>query len=726
MKRYFACLLLVVLAGCSQSPEQKKESLYQSGLDKIAEYRFDAAQAKFLELSDFDPSSPMGYLGTGMILEKQMCLYDALDIFMTVAEADAGIAPAHAGIWRVMTGLGEHENAMTAAVNWNRASPDDPEATMALARSLLQIDLASQARGKLDLLLDQGGDEVMIEVMRAWSHAVDHDYDTAAAAYDRALTGGGLSAAASRMAVQYLEEIGEVDSAMAMSRQSVRLSGDDRQARIDHFHVALEHRYLSDARRTLAELESGGLPESILAIMNVDYHVAAGTITEARRGMDRVMLLVGSNLSTQILEMDVRGRADDELSVTTNSDVVRRDLESGKRNQSFADFASYMVAIKMTEFFKDFIGLDQLKLVPPAYKSRVSYGVTQAYLLYRTGQHEAFEEEEGKILKYHSGQPAWMIALADRYADVFMRRYDDAARLYAQVLKEDQWNRVALEHWVAMHRRLDQYEKIVDLFERYPSPAELFPEVGLLQAVCLAEGGLTTDGISLFLDRAGSLRGNLSWFEQMHLALEEQDDQAALAKLADWLEENDADLPELLSMAAGIRCDQKNYEAGRITAEQAVSLEAGLLLPLVNKARALYGLGQTEEALEILDGNVRQNEFHVESNLYLSKFLATEGMDPNRAANLARRAVFDSHSGLKPWLNLSYVYFQIGRYDLSRGEATKADRSYGGRPEAKFRIGMALYMEGKAEAREMLEKAIATGLHGDNLAEAQQTLKKLP
>jgi len=78
-------------------------------------------------------------------------------------------------------------------------------------------------------------------------------------------------------------------------------------------------------------------------------------------------------------------------------------------------------------------------------------------------------------------------------------------------------------------------------------------------------------------------------------------------------------------------------------------------------------------------------------------------------------------------MNLSYVYFQIGRYDFSWGEALKASRSHKDEPEPFFRIGIAMYMRGeeKAEVKENLEKAIELGLKGEDLETARATLKKL-
>ena len=76
-------------------------------------------------------------------------------------------------------------------------------------------------------------------------------------------------------------------------------------------------------------------------------------------------------------------------------------------------------------------------------------------------------------------------------------------------------------------------------------------------------------------------------------------------------------------------------------------------------------------------------------------------------------------------MNLCYVYDREGRYDLSRAEAFKACKVFPKEPEPFFRLGIAMYREGKPEARGQLEKAIELGLWGDWLESARETLAKL-
>jgi Flp pilus assembly protein TadD len=69
---------------------------------------------------------------------------------------------------------------------------------------------------------------------------------------------------------------------------------------------------------------------------------------------------------------------------------------------------------------------------------------------------------------------------------------------------------------------------------------------------------------------------------------------------------------------------------------------------------------------------------------------------------------------------------QVGRYDLARGEASKASHSHMGEPVPLFMLGKAYYLEdNKEDAKTNLQAAIDHGLAGPDLQEAKTLLKKL-
>jgi tetratricopeptide (TPR) repeat protein len=221
-------------------------------------------------------------------------------------------------------------------------------------------------------------------------------------------------------------------------------------------------------------------------------------------------------------------------------------------------------------------------------------------------------------------------------------------------------------------------------------------------------------------------RGDEGRHRELYTALTDKWLPADLGRMAEFLKVNAGTNPRLLSMAAMLRLDIGENEAGLTLADEALKLQPDLLDAKAQRARALYALGKADEAIKLLEENLTVDVYHVPSNYWISRILALEGRDPNRAQDLARRAVFDARHGLAEWSNLTFVYRRTGRADLSRGEALKMSRAHTGAPLPLYCLGMAFYAENKTnEARENLQEAIAKGLTGEPLAEAREVLAKL-
>ena len=104
------CLLIGVLllaGGCGKAPEEKIFKLFQEGRSQVDRYEFDAAAATFRKIGEIDPSTPLGFYGSGLILERQLQYYDALRVYMSITDDASSFAPAYAGEWRILTHLEE-------------------------------------------------------------------------------------------------------------------------------------------------------------------------------------------------------------------------------------------------------------------------------------------------------------------------------------------------------------------------------------------------------------------------------------------------------------------------------------------------------------------------------------------------------------------------------------------------------------------------------------------
>ena len=381
-----------------------------------------------------------------------------------------------------------------------------------------------------------------------------------------------------------------------------------------------------------------------------------------------------------------------------------------------------------TGVMTDMAGVMRIDQVSTKYYSKADYYLRAAFVYFRTGQSDEFESRVGNVMKTHSRHPNWLTGLGDIYKDITVSRYEDAGKVYSKALEIDKWYRPAFESYVNMSLELNDVKKALSLFKKFPHFEENYPELAVLKTYSMIRNNQTKEGMDLFVDKIKYLKEDLGWFDKVVIALYRTGSSEDKNRLAQWLSMNVQNNLNALILASDIYCNTKNYEEASKTAGLAIDLDPDNMTASAMNARVMYYLGSVDEAIRIMKENNKKNPLHIKNNMYLSRIMAIEGIEPNTAENIARKAVFDSQSAFEPWLNLSIVYYNTGRFDLSRGEASKISRSHKKnllQPEAVFQWGMAMYMEGKEEAAEKLQEAIDLGLKGDNLIISKETLKKL-
>ncbi len=723
------CLIVIPLSlallGCSKSPEEKIFSLFHKGVQKVDRYEMDAALATFRKIGEIDPSTPLGYYGSGLVLERQFQYYDALHVYMSIANSSPSFALAFAGAWRMFTHLEAWDDAVQMAAEYSRLLPEDPEARLILARALVNIQQYGRAKQEVDKAVELGADRGQATLAKARAYALAHQVDSAAAAVQTAMSEFHESSTYYALAADYFEAAGLIDSAISLGRASAELAGDDPDLMTAQFYRALRHNYFSEARQVIHRLKERGAAGPTLAGLEMFYHLARDNQTHAKHACDSFQLVTPGSISALTYDLVIWGERSDLYTGVKNINAIAKLMEVNQYDQEFQEYMKYFLAVLFAGYFDDLDGLKQLRSVSSAFVNRKEIRLRTAYCLFRTGQHEEFQQLMALLSKYHRTQPDWLTGTADIYGDRFVRQYDSANQYYRMALSQDKWFRPALENAVEMYRRLKQPEKALELFDAYPYFEQYYPEIALLKAVCLVEQGDIQRGVDLFEQEFPQVRGDVARFEEMVSLLDRVNRQEERTKLYRWLPRINADNADALVLAAEFESNGAGFQAALSLAEKALSVEPDHVGASVQKARALYGLGKRSEAFDIFERNLTEAHYNADNNYCFSRILASEQIEPHRAENLARRALFDSGQDLKVWMNLCYVYFQIGRYDLARGEALKASHSSKDEPEPFFWMGMAMFMEEKEEARENLEKAIELGLRGEDLETARQTLQKL-
>ncbi|HWR84142.1 MAG TPA: tetratricopeptide repeat protein [Candidatus Deferrimicrobium sp.] len=719
----FALALMIV--GCSKSPQERSLSLYYEGVRQLDRYDLDGAAAMFTKTGEADPSSPLGYYGKGLLFERRLQYYDALNVYVSLTNTSPSFAPAYASAWRLFAHLEEWEDAAPMAIEYARLLSGDPEARLIRAEALIHIDQPGRAVQEVDSAIAAGGNTAVCAVIKAQAYFRQHKHDSAAAHYSAAVSEATQPPEFFAQAAAYLEAAGLIDSAITMGRMACQTGEEQFDLLMPHFYRTLRYNYFYEARRVIRRVQQRGAPEIVTKGMNIFYYLATDGMAEAMEFCDAYELLSSQDINDLVFDIMVRGKHSDNMSCANNIRFITSLMQAGNWDPKVQIFMQYYLAAMFNTFFTGLDGLKELNLVPPVMSNRMKIRLSTALCLQRSGQFEQFQQQMALLTKYHSGQIDWLTGFGDTYGADGVRMYDSAETYYQVVLKRDAWARPAFERAVRMYRGLGQTARALTYFDDYPHIEREYPELAILKAFCLAEADSVGEAVASFEKGFPYVKGNLKLFREMISLLDKRDRKDDIARLHQLLAGIREDNADALAIGAEFENDHGNFQNGLSLADSALAAEPGNVAVRAHRAHALYSLGRRDEAVAAFEKGLQEAEFNVETNYYYSQMLATEQTDLPRAANLARRAVFDSGHDLKVWMNLCYVYYQSGRYDLSRGEALKASVKYGTEPEPFYRIGMAMFMEGKSEAAQNLRKAIDLGLRGDLLGTARETLNRL-
>ena len=318
MKKLLLVVLFAALVyGCGKTPEEKIVALFQDGIDQIEEYDFDAAQVTFEEIGQIDPTTPLGYFGSGVVFERQLQYYDALHVYVAISNSKPMFAPAYAGAWRVFTRLEQWEEARTAAEEYSRLLPDDASARLILAEALINIGQYSRARQQQNKAMELGTDPGVANIATARAYVLEHKFDSAKAALETAMAAPRKSPEFYAEAAAYFEAAGLIDSAIAMGRASLESSSNDFKLAVKHFYRALRNNYFFEARQVIQKLKANGAPSLYSGHTHLRICVPGRSLHGARPLRERWQARLESGLWSTSLQGQLRWRSEEMPSQRT-------------------------------------------------------------------------------------------------------------------------------------------------------------------------------------------------------------------------------------------------------------------------------------------------------------------------------------------------------------------------------------------------------------------------
>ncbi len=717
-------LIVTLIAACSQTPQQKLQSLYTTAREQIDHYQFEKAKVTINHMGELDPASPFVPYCTGLIHERQLSYQDAVHEYMLVGTVDPAFGPALEGICRAFSRLGEYTIATRAASDNAQQRPADPEARLLLARAMIGLGQYRGAEREIIRAEQLGASSAVSDLMVARVLHLRNEIDSARSHRERVMADPQESVDFLVGAADLYETVGLIDSAISFGRRALESRPADHDLLLDHFFRCIRVRYFFEARQAIARIEATDGGEVVRAGMWLHYYRATGEHSKAGRAAADYRRLTNESVMSASLDILARAESSDFLSASSDMGVLQLRLKKEGYLPEFYEYMVYTLQANSPELVSGAENMDLLRQLSAEYANAPKVKLRIAHLMHKIGDFDGYKEFITLLEEYHRSQPNWLTGIADVNAGPIIRKYDQAERLYTRALELNRWYRPAFENYIAMQRARRLDTEALDLFEQYPHFSELYPAVRLFEALVLAENNRLDEAQTMLMSGSRLISGDLTTIEKYLDILKRRGELERVDPIIEMLRANTSNA-DALGLAAIWECERGRYQNGLDLTEQSLAIDPDNVTVHAVKAWAMHGLDHRGEAFDLFEENHRRDRDNVANNVYYSRLLASDKIDLDRASNIARAAVFDGRGDLNVWMNLCYVYFQGERYDLLWGEASKASRSFPYRPEPYFWIGMAMQMEGNLDARENLQKSVVLGLAGDQLKQAQEALAKL-
>lgn len=713
-KKMLLLSILICLASCSKSPQDKSADLSGQAFTAIDTYDFKTAEATLTKISEAEPASTVPLYGRALILQRKLLLYDALRDYVTLIEINPNDSEALRQSVRILIDLGHFDIAVNLATRLRDLLPSDPLARLTLADALIlnaQYQLAIQAIAEAKEI---GLVKSVADMAIARSYLGKHQFDSARTMASGALENPTDQTVFYEQAANYFETLGLSDSAAVLSRKAADL-GANHDARLAHFRRLLRLGYFSDARQVMQGIREQGSTGPTSSALKIIYSLAMGDANGARRAGDVYSSQTGLTLTGLFYEMKYMAAYGDMQTVDQNGIAIIAMLERDKPIQMFSDLLKFDVIAFQSYYSAPLASLKLLDEAPGSYQGRKEIVLQRLHLLSSTGQPDAFEDGYERVMKFHESEAEWLTGLAKVCTHPSVRMDERAESLYRQALGKDRWNKPALQQLAAFLAKRDRFDDLFALLDSHKHLADQFADIPILTAQYLVQSGRFDKGLSQLEVSIAAASRDMRPYRTLATELTQWGNPEHLGRLASIVEKHSEGDVALMTLAAELRLKSGEFDAALKLAERAMEIDSTYLAAAGQKARALYDLGRSEQALKLFESIYKKDRFNAANNLQWSRTLANEKTDMDRAANLARQTVFETQGSLEALLNLSYVYYQSGRYDLSRGEALIASRKFRDSPQPLYRLGMAMHEEGKAEAADTLQKAIDKGLRGEAL-----------
>jgi|GEM_PF-5488384 len=722
------CLILLlsvttVFTSCSTSQKDTQADL--TSLELVENQKFNEADSVFNEVLKENPGSISALYGQGLVFERQLFFYDALEKYMAIIENDASYAPALEGVMRINKWLGFDEELEQAAQQYEKLNLNEWPYYFNLAETYIKLEKSDKAEKYLNQAMELGLDEAVAEILRAGIYRVEGKFDSARTAIATALANPAGSALFYNQVADFYAVSDMSDSAIIYGEKAVETDRKDFDIFLNQFFRCLENRYFTAARDLMKRVEMNENTEFFRNYLDFyenlnrpEYYLAS---IAAFRNLQKKPKYITTLFNNVVARVKLRDPMTSDDQITRIGVLIEREGSS----QSFVNYMKQRMVGKLLDI-RDFIKAEKrLKEMSGWRLESREYNLFRAYIFHNTAMFDEYDALMDSIFNRHSTQPIWLTAMADIYGHWTIHKYPEAEKYYRMALKEKSWYRPAYQNLVKMYYDIKQYDKALKISNEYPDFARRYPADAVEKAFCLLELGRYDEGLALYEKNIVPLKDNVILYEKVINLLMRKYEFDRVKKTVDLMLTLCPDNPDILVLSAVTETDLKNYKKALQLAEKALQIEPVNFEAEVQKAYAMYWLGQKDEAFTAFEELNKKNPFSQNLQLFNSITLVDAKKDMGKTGNMVRGSVTIYRFSLKSYLNVVEYYRQMEKYDFAEKEAYNTATLFDDHPKAYYYLGWMRYMSKKDGAREDLQKAIELGLKGEELTRAKDILKKI-
>ncbi len=717
-------LAIFLLSGCSKTPEDKINDLYQDGIAQISDFQIKSADSTFNAIFEIDPGSMLALVGRTKVLDARLQYFDAVEDYSTILTNSTDYEDAFVGLYDAYKNLGFYHEALEAAVHYNKLWNSNAHTKFLLGDAYKNLGEYKRAETYLKQAFVSGYEHKRAaQLMLATVIVLQGDNAEAATEAKEAFADNSDNAIFYNAAAEYYLSIGMLDSSMTYNKKLFTLDNSNIQNVYTSFKRALKNNYLSDARNIINTMNNVGAEPLLLEAFKLFYGLHIDNKSMIRMHGQNYRAIVPASATGKMYELYSRAEISDKLTMMQDLAALDNEIAKGQFDDEFGSFYYYAMLMLNVEYEKNPGTISKLNDIRGLQVNRKLFRFELAITKHVVGLFDECYADLKKIEAGHQNDADWLTGIAETWRHFAIRKYDKAENYYKKALVADSYYLPAFVKQLAMFEHIKEYEKAVALFDTYPQFSKN-KFIALSKTKYLFLSKKYDEGFKQLEQFASVASGNIVFIKELVAILKNANRTDDIDKLLGMMSLNNADAYLLVAFEAQ---ENSDFKKSLTSLDEAIKLEPNFAQAHILKARAMYNAGQKTESYDLFEKNLLDFPNNPQNLLYYSQVLSSEGIDFGKASNMGRQAVFEGYGRYPYLISLADIYYKMGRYDLCRGESAKAvilsksTKSY-----PLFLYGVASI---KANAKwaddgiEALRKAIKLGLSDENLKEANAALK---